>query len=95
MMTTTESTTESPQLNTNFKPVPAPSGTHPQEQTMERYKLRPTIGIPVAARRLGVDVSTVRRYIRQGLLPAYRIGGQGFIRVNVDDVEALLVPVTS
>jgi excisionase family DNA binding protein len=62
---------------------------------MDKVKVRPTIGIPVAARRLGVDTSTVRRYIRSGLLPAYRIGGQGVIRVNADDVEALLVPVTS
>jgi excisionase family DNA binding protein len=58
------------------------------------YKPRATMGIPDAAIRLGVNPRTVRRYIESGKLPAYRIGGHGYVRLNADDVEALLVPVT-
>jgi excisionase family DNA binding protein len=58
------------------------------------YKPRVTITIPQAAQRLGVEPRTVRRYIASGKLPAYRIGGEGFIRINADDVERLLVPVS-
>jgi excisionase family DNA binding protein len=61
---------------------------------MPRYKPRLTTGIPGAAQRLGVDVKTVRRMIADGRLKAYRLNGDGLIRINVDDLEALLVPVT-
>jgi excisionase family DNA binding protein len=65
---------------------------------MPRYKPPPArpmpvrIGIPEAARRLGVDKRTVRAYIDQDRLPAYRLGDK-IIRVNLEDVEALLVPM--
>ena len=37
---------------------------------------------------------TVRRWIRSGVLPAYRIGsGRGAIRVKREDVLALLRPI--
>jgi excisionase family DNA binding protein len=61
---------------------------------MPRYKPRVTITIPEAAIRLGVNPRTVRRWIESGKLPAYRLYGQGYVRINADDVEALLVPVT-
>jgi excisionase family DNA binding protein len=53
------------------------------------------ITINAAAEYLGVSVRTVRRPISSGELPAYRIGGgRGrLLRINVADIEALLVPV--
>jgi excisionase family DNA binding protein len=39
-----------------------------------------------------VHISTIRRWIRQGKLPAYRVGDKG-IRVRYGDVMQLLTPV--
>lgn len=37
---------------------------------------------------------TVRRWIREGILPAYRIGsGRGAIRVKREDMLAILKPI--
>lgn len=37
---------------------------------------------------------TVRRWIREGVLPAYRIGsGRGAIRVKRDDMLSILKPI--
>jgi excisionase family DNA binding protein len=43
-----------------------------------------------AAHRLGVHTQTVRGYIRDGRLPAFRIAGERAIRIRRDDVLALL-----
>jgi excisionase family DNA binding protein len=43
-----------------------------------------------AAQRLGVHTQTVRGYIRDGRLPAFRIAGERAIRIRRDDVLALL-----
>lgn len=50
--------------------------------------------IPVsqAATLLAVHISTLRRWIRQGKLPAYRVGDKG-IRVHYGDVLRLLTPL--
>jgi excisionase family DNA binding protein len=45
-----------------------------------------------AAKLLGVHISTVRRWITQGKLPAYRVGGRG-IRIRSSDVEELITPL--
>jgi excisionase family DNA binding protein len=46
------------------------------------------ITVPQAARKLGKDPETVRRWIRSGRLPARRIGTQHVI--DEADLEALL-----
>ena len=46
------------------------------------------ITVPEAARKLGKDPETVRRWIRSGRLPARRIGTQHVIEES--DLEALL-----
>lgn len=46
------------------------------------------ITVPEAARRAGKDPETIRRWIRQGRLPARRIGTQHVIEPR--DLEALL-----
>jgi excisionase family DNA binding protein len=43
--------------------------------------------------RTGIAVRTLRDWIAQGALPAFRLPG-GQIRVRVDDVQALFTPVT-
>lgn len=50
------------------------------------------IPVPQAARLLAVHISTVRRWIRQGKLPAYRVGDKG-VRVRYDDLMQLLTPL--
>lgn len=46
-----------------------------------------------AAACLGCSTRTVRRYIADGHLPAYRIRGGRGIRIKRTDVNAMLVPV--
>lgn len=50
------------------------------------------ISVSDAAIKTGVCSKTLRRYIAEGLLPAYRIGPK-LIRVDTDDLPALLTPV--
>jgi excisionase family DNA binding protein len=46
------------------------------------------INLNSAAKRTGLSVKTLRRYIANGILPAYRVGPRA-IRVDVDDIESL------
>lgn len=54
---------------------------------------RSMLRIPEAAEYLNVAPRTVRDYIAQGRLPAYRIAGQRAVRIKAEDVEALLQPI--
>ena len=44
---------------------------------------------------LSLSTRTIHRYIKQQILPAYRIADQPTIRIKREDVEALLKPVTT
>lgn len=44
-----------------------------------------------AAEMCGVHPNTIREYIREGRLPAYRVG-ERLIRIDANDVAALIVP---
>ena len=46
-----------------------------------------------AARFLKVSVNSIRRYIRLGRLPAYRIADERVLRIKRSDLEKLLTPV--
>lgn len=52
------------------------------------------ITVKQAAEILAVSGMTIRRLIDTGKLPAWRVAGNGPIRMNRADVEALRVPVT-
>jgi len=54
---------------------------------------RQRLNLRQAAAVLAVSVDTIRRRIADGSLPAERVGQQ--LRVYLDDVEALAVPVPS
>lgn len=45
------------------------------------------------AQRLGVNVQTVRAWIRSGRLPASRLAGRRVLRIRESDIEAVLEPV--
>ena len=51
------------------------------------------LSVDRAASFLDVHAQTVRNYIRAGKLPAYRLAGEGFIRVLRRDLLGLLEPV--
>lgn len=51
------------------------------------------IGLPDAALILNVTDRTVRRYIAEGKLPAFRLAGGSNLRVRRGDVDALLAPL--
>jgi excisionase family DNA binding protein len=50
------------------------------------------MGIAEAAEYANVHPSTLRRRIADGQLPAYRVGPK-LLKVDIDDVEALIRPV--
>ena len=50
------------------------------------------ITVKEAARMLAVSPMTVRRLIDSGRLPAWRVAGDGPIRIESEDVETLKVP---
>lgn len=52
---------------------------------------RQFVDVATAAKYLGVGDRTLRRYIAEGQLPAYKVGG--LLRLRFSDVEALAVPV--
>jgi excisionase family DNA binding protein len=45
------------------------------------------------AKRLGVNVQTVRAWVRSGKLPASRLAGQRILRIREADIEKVLEPV--
>jgi excisionase family DNA binding protein len=51
------------------------------------------ITVKQAAEMLRVSGMTIRRLIKLGKLPAWRIAGDGPVRLNRADVEAMFVPV--
>lgn len=44
-----------------------------------------------AAARVGVSTQTIRRRIKDGSLPAYRLGPR-LLRIDTDDLDALYSP---
>jgi excisionase family DNA binding protein len=60
----------------------------------ETYEDLLTVG--QAAERLQVTALTIRRYVHEQRLPAYRLGGgTGPIRIRERDLEAFLQPTGS
>lgn len=55
-------------------------------------RARNLISVDAAAIYLGLNPRTIRRYITDGVLPAYRVGGT-LIRVDQADVDALIRPI--
>lgn len=47
-----------------------------------------------AAEYIGVAERTIRHYVAQGRLRAYRIDGSRLIRIDLNELDALLGPVT-
>jgi excisionase family DNA binding protein len=50
------------------------------------------ITVEAAADYLGIGVRSVRRYIAEGKLPAYRVGDK-LVRVDQADVDAQIRPI--
>ena len=47
------------------------------------------IDLSETAKRLGVEISTARRWVRQGKLQGYKLGGRTY-RIKPADVDAFL-----
>jgi excisionase family DNA binding protein len=56
---------------------------------------RPYLTIRETAKLLTLSQRTIHRYIAEGKLKAYRVAGEKVIRIKVEDVEALLIPVST
>jgi excisionase family DNA binding protein len=53
-----------------------------------------TAPIKTTSEQYGVSEQTLRRYIAQGKITGYRLGPR-MIRVDLDEVEALLKPIST
>lgn len=49
---------------------------------------RLTYSVPEAAAKLGIARSTAWRYIKSGLIPAFKFGGRTFVRA--EDLKAVI-----
>jgi excisionase family DNA binding protein len=54
--------------------------------------LRESIDLKSASKITKIPYSTLRQWISEGRLPAYKVGGH-LVRVYVADLEALFVPI--
>ncbi len=50
------------------------------------------LSVREAAARVGVDVNTVRLWIRKGAIRYYRVGPYGTIRINAEDIADIKPP---
>jgi excisionase family DNA binding protein len=68
------------------------------DTTSPQSKMAPALGRGVtpraAAELCHVHPNTIRRWIAEGRLPAYRVGPRR-LRVDLADVEALIVPTAT
>jgi excisionase family DNA binding protein len=53
---------------------------------------RPKVSVADAAAYATVKVGTLRRWIADGDLPAYRVGPR-MLRIDLDDIDALIQPI--
>ena len=51
------------------------------------------LSVRQTAEFLSLSQRTVRRYIEQQILPAYRVAGSNTIRIKREDLETLLRPI--
>lgn len=49
------------------------------------------VAVGDAARLAGVSTKTIRRRIKDGTLPAYRLGG--LVKIDAGDLHKLIVPI--
>lgn len=62
---------------------------------MAKNKLKELFSVQEVAEFLAVSEGTIRRYISDGRLPAYRLGNERLIRIKRQDLERLLSPLSS
>lgn len=49
------------------------------------------VDVPTFAKAAGgVSERTVRRWIHDGTLPAYRLAGRGLLRIDLDDLDRVM-----
>ena len=77
-------------------PKPTPAAASPPNRATRRHppkaNHRAYVGIPEAATYLDVTPKTIRRYIAEGKLPAYRLGDR-IVRIKIADLDAALTPM--
>lgn len=56
-------------------------------------KQKELFSVQEAADCLGLSVTTVRRYIQDQRLAAYRVAGERVLRIRRENLEVLLAPV--
>ena len=71
------------------------SSQHMERRSMTKETLKELFSVREAAEFLGVSDSTIRRYISNGRLQAYRLGDERLIRIKRQDLERLLSPINA
>ncbi len=87
----------------NHRGSPGNAGARPQVDRSDRdraqvgtrkeQRRKELFSVQEAAEFLGLSMSTIRRYIHDGRLPAYRVAGERLLRIRRGDLEALLSSV--
>ena len=72
--------------------IPEPSNSPKRQHRRRLDQSRAYVGIPEAATYLDVATKTIRRYITEGKLPAYRLGNR-VIKVKIADLDSVLTPI--
>ncbi|MBU0704956.1 MAG: helix-turn-helix domain-containing protein [Chloroflexi bacterium] len=60
---------------------------------MAQQTIKELFSVQEAAEFLSVSEGTIRRYILDGRLPAYRLGNERLIRIKRQHLEGLLSPI--
>jgi excisionase family DNA binding protein len=75
-------------------PDAVPLTTRHRAPRAERPPARVLVDVHTFARAAGgVSERTVRRWIHDGTLPAYKLAGRGLIRIALDDLDLVIRPV--
>jgi len=72
---------------------PANAGLGPDRVRNEKKSAREYLTTEEAAEALSIHVQTMRAYIRDGRLPAFRLAGERSIRILRGDLKRVLEPV--
>lgn len=75
-----------------MSPPKASASTSPNLRANGESRQAEFLSIAEAAEYFGVTTRTIHRYIKDGRLPASRLGPR-FIRIKVADLDALLSPI--
>ena len=71
----------------------SPGRSNKQHATPSEAAILASVDVATASRESGIPYSTLRMWIADGRLKAYRLVASGRPRILISDLNALLVPI--